>query len=214
MAISSITEWLNGDRLYSDGVKLFKLYGNDPFLLASLNTGYSTTVYKKLINSLVELERSQQKQDEPKVQEKYALPADLEDLQRQINDAYSRYRMLHADLDKQVNAFTRKEMVFEILNGFKWIDASYEIINHFKATGKRLDTTETPSDQPWTLRRIVDGIKLIPANITKTKQKLQTEKNPERIQILNERLANWENELDIIKDILIKHADVIIQPAK
>lgn len=213
MAITKISEWLNSERVFSEGVYLYKIYGKDPFLKAALNGRYSKTVHKQLVEALIELENKEAKQEniEP---EKYCLPQDLQELQQQINNKYSELRLMHADLDRNVNQHARKEMAFAILEGFAWIDQSYDIINHYKATGRRLAKDEPESEQPWTLKRIIDGVKQIPPNLTKTRAKLLTEKKPEKLLVLNQRIAAWESEMEIIQSIIKENADVVFTPGK
>ncbi len=213
MAISTITAWLNGDRLFSDGVKLYLIHGTDQFFKSVLQNGYSKTVHQKLVRELTKLEHTEPEPTEELPQKKYALPADLAELKEKLNGMYSELRLIHAELPKQINQSARRDMCLKIIRDFKTIDAGYELINLYETTGKRPQSTEQVTDSVYTLKRIVDGLKLIPANLTKTRSKLASEKDPERIKVLNERIAAWENELATIQTILKQKADVVIHDA-
>lgn len=214
MAISSITEWLNGDRLYSVGVKLYLIHGKNSFFKKILEQGYSRTVHERLVRELTLLEHQEAEPGEPVEGKKFALPADLQELKDNLNAMYSELRLIHAELPKQVNSVTRRDMCLKILRDFQTIDAGYELINFYEATGRRPVNEVKTADGTFTLKRIIDGIKQIPVNISKTKTKLKAETDPGRITLLNDRIAAWESEYATIDHILKTKGDVVIFDAQ
>lgn len=213
MAISNISNWLNGDRLFSVGVKLYLIHGKDAFFKKVLESGYSKTVYNKLVQELMKLEHQEAEPDEDTGTKKYSLPPDLLELRDNLNNMYSELRLIHAELPKQVNAITRRDMCLRILKDFKTIDAGYDIIKFYEATGKRPENTNAVQNHVYTLSRIIEGIKQIPVNLSKTRDKLKKETDPVRIKTLNEKIAAWEKEIETIKNIITEKADVVIHDA-
>lgn len=216
MAISKITTWLNSQRIFSEGVSLYKQYGKDTFFKIVLASGYSKTVYNKLLNELIALEHSDDDAIEAPIVDKiHPLPADLVVLQGRCNEMYSRLRLLHADLPKTPTSERRKNSCFEILQGFRVIDEMYAQINYFKENGKRMPSptiTKPGSDVQSiiTLKNIVDDIKLIPVNISKTKGKMAKEDNEQKLKDLTAKIQIWEDRLALINKILEEKSDMII----
>lgn len=213
MAISNISNWLNGDRLFTVGVQLYLMHGKDSFFKKVLQNGYSKTVYNKLVQELMKLEHQEAEPDEDTGTKKYNLPPDLLELKENQNQLYSELRLIHAELPRQVNAITRKEMCLRIVNDFKAVDAAYDIINFYEATGRRLENTQPTENHIYTLTRIISGIKQIPVNLSKNRDKLKKETDPERIKMLNGKIASLEKELETISEIITQKADVVIHDA-
>lgn len=216
MAISKITTWLNSQRIFSEGAALYKHYGKDSFFKIVLNSGYSKTVYNRLVEELVALEHSEDDKIVQPVENNLSpLPDDLMLLQKRCNERYSRLRLLHADLPKTPTAQRRKNIAFEILSGFRMVDEMYEQINYYKANGKRMPsptvkTVDGEVHQVITLKNIVDDMKLIPSNISKTKGKMKDINDEQKLKDFTAKIQKWEDRYALILSIIEEKADMII----
>lgn len=186
------------------------MHGKDTFFKKVLQSGYSNSVHKRLVVELTKLEHTESEPLEETTEKKFSLPKDLVELRDNLNTMYSELRLIHAELPKQINASARCDMVLKIVEDFKTIDAGYEIIKFYEATGKRPESSEPVTDAVYTLKRILDSVKQIPVNISKTKSKLAKETDPERITMLSNKIAAWENEFNTIEEIIKLKGDVVI----
>ena len=220
MAISKITNWLNSQRIFSEGAALYKYYGKDNFFKIVLSSGYSKTVYNRLVTELVALEHSEDdKIVQPVENNLNPLPEDLMVLQKRCNDQYSRLRLLHADLPKTPTEVRRKHLCFEILSGFRMIDEMYEQINYYKANGKRMPSPTVKQvdenvHEIITLKNIVDDMKLIPPNISKTKGKMKDIQDEQKLKDFTAKIQQWEDRYALILSIIEEKGDMIIHETK
>lgn len=214
MAIAAINNWINGTRNFDEGVNLYLRFGEDLFFKAVIKNGKSKRVEEKLYDALIEINAAKDDVEEvvsSSEKKEIELPADLQELQQRINDMYSKLRVVHATIDQLPSKAQRKHAADDIILNFRWIDEAYETINYYKATGERKQDPRVKSidKNGFTLKEIIDVIKLTPANLSKTRLKMKKEMDPQRISLLSAKLQRWEDDFKMVEDLIEKHGEFV-----
>lgn len=207
--LASIQNWLEGDRDYYTGVKLFETHGGSSFLLTAFNVGSNSFTSKKLLEELIKINATTEIEIRPAAAAKVnTLPQDIATLEKEARAHFKDGSFLFQHLlDDKVatDEITRGNMAFKILQEEKLWKEKFKRVDYFRENGERMMVNEIPA-VPSVILSDMDKAKLkqrqftVRSYITKLRQKSGlTGKKLDRAQ---SNLQKYIIELDKINTLL------------
>lgn len=209
MAIQLISDWLNGERNYQEGLSLFERYIDNPPILLILKTGKNSFTKGKLLEELQKFEASKPsiKPEKPIVdqqaaaQSTHAEPSPSVEVPKEITKLKEEQKRLYKERDylrmklidiPQVERFRSCE---RIMNIHHRIHEIYRNIDHFNATGVLLSEQIKKSYSPQMIIDLEREISNKRSSLSKAKSRG------------NEKLAKKHE--DSLNELLKKRAEYL-----
>ncbi len=206
MAIAVISNWLDTNRNFIEGLAIYKKYGKNKALLQILNCGPNRFTTRKLTEALIELNAviNEEKYFKENISPA-ALPGDMKILHDNTMNLYKDMATKHNHLANDMSEDNRRIIAEEILNADDLIHANFETLDHYKDTGERklspikkrrrgkeiaeMNTTE-----------LMKALSSIPTYISKSKTEL---KNPDLtagdILRISDKIKMYEDDFKNVK---------------